>query len=211
MFTALHDLDKKMLKYLNYTNGIFIEAGANNGINQSNTYYLEKELGWKGLLVEPNYILCEECKKNRINSICENYALVSDNYNQDTISGNFNSNDSYGLMCMVKDEGDYCDPQWKIERDKITNTIKVQAITLNKLLEKHNITNIDFFSLDVEGYEISVLNGLNLNKYRPKFMLIESANREILQNTIREYMLNKNYKFIERLSQNDDLFIDKLL
>lgn len=42
-------------------------------------------------------------------------------------------------------------------------------------------------------------------------MLIESANREILQNTIREYMLNKNYKFIERLSQNDDLFIDKLL
>jgi len=38
-----------------------------------------------------------------------------------------------------------------------------------------------------------------------------TANREILQNTIREYMSNKNYKFIERLSQNDDLFIDNLL
>ena len=41
-----------------------------------------------------------------------------------------------------------------------------------------------------------------------KYILIETANREIYQNKIREYMKEKNYIFLERLSLNDDLFID---
>ena len=32
--------------------GFFIEFGARNGIEHSNTYFYEKELGWKGLLAE---------------------------------------------------------------------------------------------------------------------------------------------------------------
>ena len=46
-------MDKKLLKYLNYNNGFFIELGANDGLRQSNTYYLEKNLGWRGILIEP--------------------------------------------------------------------------------------------------------------------------------------------------------------
>jgi len=42
-----------------------------------------------------------------------------------------------------------------------------------------------------------------------KYILIETANREIYQNKIREYMKEKNYIFLERLYLNDDLFIDK--
>jgi len=66
-YYALDDIDKKLEKYLNYNNGFFIEVGANDGINQSNTYYLEKERNWRGILIEPapnNYI---SCKKNRSN------------------------------------------------------------------------------------------------------------------------------------------------
>ena len=62
--------------------------------------------------------------------------------------------------------------------------------------------------MDVEGYEISVLNGLDFTKYRPKYILIETENRLNYQNVIRDYMIEKNYKFLERLSLNDDLFID---
>ena len=43
---GLNDLDKKMEKYLNYKDGYFVEAGANNGINQSNTlFYEENKIG----------------------------------------------------------------------------------------------------------------------------------------------------------------------
>src|SRR4051812_36881077 len=47
-YTALYDMDRKLAKYLDFRGGTFIEAGANDGIAQSNTYYLEKHLGWTG-------------------------------------------------------------------------------------------------------------------------------------------------------------------
>ena len=50
---ALFDIDRKLANYLNYKKGFFIEVGANDGYNQSNTYYLEKILDWRGILVEP--------------------------------------------------------------------------------------------------------------------------------------------------------------
>ena len=53
-WTGLNGLqDKKVLKYLPTAPGFFIEAGANDGLKQSNTFYLESRRGWRGLLVEP--------------------------------------------------------------------------------------------------------------------------------------------------------------
>ena len=60
-FNALNDLDKKMLKYINYNNGFYIECGANDGVDQSNTWYFEKYKNWRGTMVEPspeNFLRC---------------------------------------------------------------------------------------------------------------------------------------------------------
>ena len=64
-YSAINDLDKKMKDYINYRDGYFIEMGANDGIRQSNTYYFEKKLNWKGILIEPNKENFLKCKKNR--------------------------------------------------------------------------------------------------------------------------------------------------
>ncbi len=48
---ALYDPDVKLARYLNFRDGIFVELGANDGFTQSNTYHLEKFLGWRGLLI----------------------------------------------------------------------------------------------------------------------------------------------------------------
>ena len=64
-FNGYEGLDKKMLKYINYSNGFYIECGANDGVNQSNTWYFEKCLNWKGLLIEPIETVFKELKKNR--------------------------------------------------------------------------------------------------------------------------------------------------
>ena len=49
-FNGYGGLDKRMLKFINYENGFYIECGANDGVNQSNTWYFEKQLKWRGLL-----------------------------------------------------------------------------------------------------------------------------------------------------------------
>jgi hypothetical protein len=64
-------------KYLNYNNGFFIEVGANDGIQQSNTLRLEKDLGWKGILIEPSFESYINCIKNRKDSLVLNIALTS--------------------------------------------------------------------------------------------------------------------------------------
>jgi hypothetical protein len=62
---GLAKLDRKIIKYLPIGKGIFIEAGANDGINQSNTYFLERKHGWTGILVEPIPRLYERCQRAR--------------------------------------------------------------------------------------------------------------------------------------------------
>ncbi len=47
------------------TNGTFIEFRANDGLQQSNTYALEREYGWTGVLIEPIAELAAECLRNR--------------------------------------------------------------------------------------------------------------------------------------------------
>ena len=57
---------------------------------------------------------------------------------------------------------------------KVSQMIYMKARTLTDILDEYNISQpIDLLSIDVEGYELNVLNGLDLNKYSPSFLLIE--------------------------------------
>lgn len=200
--------------YLNFRGGFFIEAGANNGVDQSNTIRLEHSLGWKGLLVEPNPHKFKECVTNRPNSICENYALVSINYSSDSIQGDFAHRDTHNsLTSLVSDPGDFFDDEllyYKEQRKRECEMLSVPAISISVLLRKHNITKIDFFSLDVEGYEISVLKGLDFNSHRPKYFLIETTTYQHRIDAVTNYMTNKNYKMVDRVSVNDILYEDAI-
>src|SRR5258706_11075345 len=62
---AHHDLDRKLAKYLDYRSGTFIEVGANDGLNQSNTYWFERFRSWHGVLIEAVPEKAEECRRNR--------------------------------------------------------------------------------------------------------------------------------------------------
>ena len=210
MSYAQNGIDLKFIKYFNFRNGIFIEAGANDGVLQSNTCLLERDYGWTGLLVEPNPFKYKECISNRPNSIVENYALVNDDYKESFIEGDFSHTDSCNsLMSMVMDKGDFFDDEmlfYKNLKKKEHGVISVPVTTLTFLLEKHSIDHIDFCSLDVEGYEISALNGLDFNKFSPTYFLIETTTFENRRKSIFDYMKIKNYDIIEQISDNDFLF-----
>ena len=62
-FNALNNLDKKLLQYINYNNGFYIECGANDGVDQSNTWHFEKFKNWHGILIEAHPEIFLELKK----------------------------------------------------------------------------------------------------------------------------------------------------
>lgn len=197
-------LDNKLDQLFNKRDGFFIELGANDGLFQSNTAFLEFNRGWKGILIEPSLQKYNECVINRPNSHCYYGACVSNDYIYNTIKGNFNGSP------MASIDG---------KRENSNNLIEVPAFTLENILNNYNINHIDFLSLDTEGYELYILKGLNLNKYRPKYMLIEIYNTDY--NDIINYLKDNGYILYCNLTNynhsdnpgwdgthNDYLFID---
>jgi len=183
-FNSINNLDKKLLKYLNFKNGFYIECGANDGVNQSNTWYFEKSLNWRGILIEPNKQIFEELKKNRSSkNIFENVALVSESFSKKIYLTNDNL-------------------ESKITGNLNNSNIEVLTSTLNNILKKNEIYKINLFSLDVEGYEENVLNGIDLKIFDIDYILIETNNFEKI-NSVLKY---NNYNFLEKLSFHDYLF-----
>lgn len=197
---ALNDLDRKLLRWLDRRGGFFIEAGANDGITQSNTLYFERYRGWTGLLVEPIPELAERCRRNRPGCIVENAALVARGDPRDEVSMQY-----CNLMSIVEGamKSEAADRE-HLERGRAvqridTYEVKVRARTMDDVLAEHCITRVDFLSLDVEGYELEVLKGMT--SVRPDYMLIEVRDRPAV-----EAWLKPAYDAVALLSHHDVLF-----
>lgn len=184
-FNALNNLDKKLLQYINYNNGFYIECGANDGVDQSNTWHFEKFKNWHGILIEAHPEIFRELIKNRDKrNILVNKFLVSNNYKSQTV--NISNNDLISKFSTTNEGSSLSTP-----------------ITLTEVLRKNYVPKlIDLFSLDVEGYEFEVLKGIDFENYKFKYFLIETNNFDKLNS----YLIAKKYKFIDKLSNHDYLF-----
>lgn len=208
---GLDGLDEKILRRLSeleVKSRFFIEAGANDGLTQSNTAILEFHHNWKGVLVEPNFINYQRACFNRPRSRVFHGALVSSSYSSEKIRGIF-SDDSLnrwnGLCSGVTDDHAKQFPEWLCD---------VPAITLTKVLQECDAPqDIGLLSLDVEGYELEALRGLNTEIWRPQVIVLEVAdwyNKDVMTAHIDfmkgiDYIPDKHFE----LTVHDFIFIDK--
>jgi FkbM family methyltransferase len=199
---SLNDLDIKLKPYLDFQRGYFIEAGANDGVDQSNTLYFEKHRRWTGLLIEPIPQRAAECRQNRPRCAVENCALVSFGYPRDTIEMRYCNLMSLVKGAMKDESADLDHIRRGCEVQGIsTYELTVPARTLTSVLDQYRPPAIDFFSLDVEGFELEVLKGLDFEKYRPQWMLVEARFRAELDS-----FLNPWYDVAAELSHHDVLY-----
>ena len=171
--------DKVFNKFKNIKNGTYVEAGAFDGVFQSNTYRLEKERDWTGVLIEPSMNRFNQCVKNRSKSnVFVNAAIVSSEYDKNKIFGDFNGEPVSSVGAM--------------RCSKYRNSLnEVNAVTAQSIFDKHDIRSIDLFSLDVEGYELEALKGIDFDKMSIENFLIEIRNKD--KNDIISFLTSKGY------------------
>jgi len=204
------DLDEKLLSFFSKNNirdGFYIEAGAVNGVWQSNTLLLENKLNWTGLLIEPDHSLYTECLKYRANNLIYNAALVDFEYHLEHVQGTF-TDSIHNYELALQGQINYKNPDFNIKPG--AQLLTTPAKTLSFILQHFNIKReIDLLSLDVEGSEIQALDGLNLKINRPKYIIIETTASEEKRERIFNYLNNFNYTFLEHMTPNDALYVDK--
>mgnify|MGYP006185242289 FL=1 len=169
----------------------FLEFGATDGISLSNSYMLENNFGWTGILAEPSPQWHEELKNNRPNTkIITDCIWKCSGEKLDFFVSDF------GVLSTLVDFK-YSDlssmPGNTQARIKDGKVVKVETISLNDVMEKNfNGDTPSYLSIDTEGSEYEILQSLDFEKYRPVVFTIEH-NYTNLQNKIDELMISKGY------------------
>ena len=199
---GLDALDLRLAMHVKRSGGFYVEAGANDGVTQSNTLFFARYRDWRGLLVEPVPDLARRCALMRPESVVEQAALVAPDHDAPTVTVRYAN-----LMSVVAGaRGSDADDRAHVERGEAlqgltTYDVDVPARTLDAVLDAHGVTRIDLLCLDLEGYEPQALRGLDLERRRPEWIMVEAWDRAAI-----DALLEPWYVVVGPLSHHDVLY-----
>lgn len=203
---ALHALDEKLDRWIgDVRGGFFVEAGANDGFTQSNTYHLERFRDWTGLLVEAVPHLYREAVEERPRSHVRHAALVPPERDGEQLSLRY-----AGLMSVVHGARGSADADEAHIASAFAlgleapMTVTAVGRTLSRLLDEIDAPGIDLMSLDLEGFEAPALRGLDIDRHAPRYLLVEVAAPE--ERAAVEAVLGTRYRHEAMLTQRDALY-----
>ena len=196
---------ERLFSTINYdSNGFYIDIGAHHPVRFSNTYLFYKK-GWKGINIDAMPGSMKAFNFYRPNDINieipisdKEEELIYYIFNEPALNG-FDKNISLKRDAEVSNN-------FFIESKKI-----IKTMTATQIFDAHipDKKNIDFISIDIEGYDIKVLKSIDLNKYSPKVILIEILNnkkQDFLNNSINNF-LNKNKYCLYARTVNTSIYI----
>lgn len=197
LYRSQHGEDRWLERHFRGTpEGVFVEVGAHDGLTLSNTYRLE-QLGWRGVLVEPDPERAAAARVNRPRSHVFECACLAPSAPPEIMFHKVVEFDAMSTATMTDFHLDRL-------RDAgySTSTFTVRVRPLDALLEEAGLSRVDFVSIDVEEGEIEVLRGFDLCRWRPRVVMVES-NGPDRKPEIRDYFNARGYTFMRSIAIND--------
>jgi FkbM family methyltransferase len=197
---AQHRQDLFVLSELGFKRGgYFVEFGATNGVDISNSYLLEAEFGWDGIVAEPARRWRDALRQNRrcnIDTDCvwrESGAILAFN---EVSRPDLSTIDAFSDADI-----------WRNAR-KAGHTYDVRTISLLDLLDRHHAPEtIDYLSIDTEGSEFEILRAFDFHRYDIRLITVEH-NFTPLRERIFDLLTTNGYRRkLETLSQCDDWYV----
>ncbi|MFN0131828.1 MAG: FkbM family methyltransferase [Phycisphaerales bacterium] len=178
--------------------GFFIEVGAYDGYTYSVTFAFE-QAGWTGLLVEPLPARFEACRDRRPRSRVVNAALSVRGSTGTATFHHIASDKKHYEASSYLDAGTQRRRHMRPPKGNV-QTVTVPLTTMDNLLAEH-AGPIDFVVLDVEGHELSLLDGFDLDRFKPAVLMVEdqSMGRDP---ELHDYLAKRGYEHVMWLSYN---------
>jgi FkbM family methyltransferase len=176
--------------------GVFLEIGADDGLRFSNCKFFEETHNWTGIAVEARE---EAYNKLITNRTCNCIRAVLSDVIEDT---KFMDIKGYGLGLsglVNKYDPRHVDrirQEIKNINNKGVSVINVKTEKLNDILDKYNMTNIDFLSIDTEGSELAILKTLDFDKYNIDVITIEDNYKD---EELMKFFISRNYSFMKQI------------
>lgn len=182
--------------------GYFVEFGATNGVDLSNTHLLERQFAWTGILAEPARCWHQDLRRNRSAHLEEacvwresglSLSFSEVEYPELSTIGAFSRSDGYDSV-----------------RTR-AKTYDVLTISLNDLLEKYDAPRrIDYLSIDTEGSEYEILRNFDFDRRRFSVITCEH-NFTPAREKLYELLTQKGYvRKHANLSQFDDWYVSRV-
>ena len=149
------------------TDGIFVDVGAYDGYNWSNVWGLA-EIGWHGICLEPIRTFAKQCEERYVGKPITVFNLCAGDFVGETVL----YMDPGGVSNTIDEETAKRNP-FGFSYDPIP--VPITVVTLTSLFDQIQLPeDFELISIDVEGAELKVLNGWDIDKYRPKMVIIET-------------------------------------
>jgi FkbM family methyltransferase len=179
-------------------NGFFVDVGAWHARQSSTTYYLEKHLGWSGIAIDAQRTLAAEWARFRPRSLFFAYIVTDHSGGMETLylSGSVSS-------VEPTHRAELAEVGLLEEHAKSTpaRTVQVETITLNDLLDREGVEEIDFLSMDIEQSEPKALAGFDIKRFKPELVCIEAY--RTTREQITSYFESHGYERIETYLAHD--------
>lgn len=167
-------------------NGFFVEIGANHPTLFSQTWFFERQ-GWSGILVEPLAAKCQLLRSARPRSKVVQAAIGAPKQRGPA-------------KLNVAAEDDMLSGL-RVDRDVIVSGVEeVEVRTLDDVLIEAGNPKIDLLSIDVEGLELDVLRGFNIEQSQPKVVLVED---HLQQLSLHRHIIRRVYRLVKRTGCNN--------
>lgn len=197
VYKAQFGEDRLLSEYFGHkSHGFYVEVGALDGVYASNTYYFE-HIGWRGILIEANPKMAEKCLKARPGS--------------EVIACAVSSPQAPNAIPLEIVEGWEALSSTKLARERFheyqpaVQQILVPTRTLDSIFNEHMPEQIDFITIDVEGHEWEVLQGLTMARWQPEIVIIERWGFRP-QPQIMSYMDKNGYVYMRTTGGINDWF-----
>ena len=191
--------------------GVYLDVGCQHPISNNNTYLLYKK-GWSGINIDLDFKSIQLFNLARVKDVNINAAVSSGKFTKEL----FFYHDKSAINTIEKKIADYQSAKVKEVRSVVTET-------LDNILTASLINKVDYLNIDVEGHEINVLNGFDINKFSPDIVSIEFLDlamkklefknnnlNSVLNSDIYKYMTKNEYGLIN-WNHADLIFINNRL